>query len=195
MPNWTRLRPALALALLGLLTIAPATPAAAKPLEQHCNSDITTGKVACYPSFAAEIDALSGGRVADVTDAHTLTQAQVGRIAAASPFILGVLYADINYGGGTWTFTSTAGCGTNHFRYFGSAELRGTFIDNQTTSFKGFSNCSLKMFEDDTLLIVQYPNLDPSGSCMVSACMGPIGSTSALTALNDQVSYVEIYGL
>lgn len=177
------------LTLLAQLAFAQGAPASARAGE-HCAYDTTSQKVTCYPTFKEVVESISGGRVSDITDPHTLTQQDVSRIAstsagaAANPYVLGVLYEHSGFAGATFTVTGNSGCDDrkdtdadwDFYYYLGGYPG----WSNVVSSFKGFSNCWVKVYEARWV------------TCSYHACQGPIWEAD-LGTMSDSTNFVRFY--
>jgi hypothetical protein len=161
-------------------TAEPAAPGAAAP---HCvlaAGDRQTPR--CYATFPAAIAAATGGRVttapasaaAAVQDA-AFTAALEAPTTLAS-VVVGIEYADVNYGGGTLSMTAPGRCD-----YSMDVDYRFPYLpsswNDRISSFRSYSNCAQQLFRGTSF----------SGGALTNivSSMSYVGS-----AANDQASSV-----
>lgn len=182
------------LVLGALLTAGPASAATeeASAPPQACNLSLDTGRVDCFPlgtDVNAELERIygipvvSGANAADYKKNFDAAQQQVtgraagGNVAPQSlQIVLGTIYDDLNYGGGSWSLTgstnSGAACGgltwtTNNLPYWGWG--------GRVSSMQAASGCLMTGWEGTT-----------AGSGASISTWGGLGYVGA--ALNDRIN-------
>ena len=174
---------ATAVALCVAGAVIPALPAnAASP--RHCIAQAPTDGAAavmqCYGTFAAAIAAASHGRVRldPNTPAELLPPTAVAanieaaRADGAGPLttvIIGIDYTAINYGGSSFTWYQSAGCGN----YYTSSMPSGW--NDVIESAANYSGCGTTLYHD----------INFGGS---STSIGVDGAASTLGSFNNQAS-------
>jgi len=164
-----------------------AASAASQPAPTHCVLAVTaSGKAAepaCHGSFRAAIARATGGAVTDAPAAAAAATdpafaAKVEPTTAASSYVLGIEYADANYGGSTLTISAPGICDS-------SADVDWQFPtmptgwNDQISSFRSFNRCEQQLYRD----IFYVGALTP-----VVANMSWVG-----TAANDRASSVRFF--
>jgi hypothetical protein len=170
-------------------TTAPAAPAK----ENHCAYNIETRQSACYATVEETVKALSGGQVTDITDTKQLTKENLARVnSVSSNFVLTILHEHAGNGGDSRWIYGTAGCGGNYSQVYGVVRMKDINFDKLTSSIETFSNCQIKIFENALIFSPPPPSAWNDTS---QPTQGPWPGTAALTAMNDQASYLEVRGL
>ena len=103
--------------------------------------------------------------------------------AGSGSFLLGKLYQNANFGGASQEIYGTSGCAAPHTLASGWDWERNLSqapaFNDETSSFQGYSNCSVQLFEN---------------SNYTGATLGPLTSSSYVgDAMNDRTSAVRFY--
>ena len=160
---------AVAVPLLGLAAPAGATPgaqaatAAARPATAGAHCVLAAGDdqpLRCFATFPAAVAVATGGRVTTAAaspaaaaadpgftaavDAAT-AQVSAGTLTTTSSVLLGVEYADINYGGSSLSMTAPGGCDYSMDVDYRFPSLPSGWND-RISSFRSYSNCAQQLF-------------------------------------------------
>lgn len=182
--SWKTGRAGLALLAFGaaILAVFTATPANAATTDGASSSDncgviIETAEVICVPAgddLHAAVMAATGKTVVIATPKR---MPQAVGVSPASVFLLGKLFDDANFGGGSLEmYGYDSGCTSN--TSFGFADI-GSAWYGRVSSFLGYSNCQVKIFENTNFGGASY---------------GFYGSSSYVgDAMNDRTKSVQFH--
>jgi hypothetical protein len=162
-------------------TAAARPPSAAAP---HCVLAAGSGQTArCYAAFPAAIAAATGGRVTDVPGSAAAAVRDPGFTAALedqavtfASVVVGIEYANLNYGGATLSMTAPGRCDYSLDVDYRFPSLPAGWND-RISSFRSYSNCAQQLFRGTSF----------SGGALTNivSSMSYVGS-----AANDQASSV-----
>lgn len=136
-----------AVAIVGLATPAQAATASVTDIPtENCGTFIETGLTICVTpgeDLHAAVKAETGQTILE----GTTTGSSDRRLAAtaAASYLLGKVYDDAGYGGGSKEFYGI-GAGCNSSNGFGFADI-GSAWYGRVSSFQGYSGCKVKIFE------------------------------------------------
>ena len=178
--------------LTALLGVPPAeasgpTPGSAGPAGNcvlRLDRTGTAGAPVCFDSFQAAIAFATGGVVTDApasAGSAATDPAFAARLATAGPAasaVLGLEYADINFGGGSLTLSAPAGCDNSSDVDWQFASLPASWND-RISSFRSFSNCIQRLYRDVNFGVALTP---------ATTSMSWVGS-----AANDRASSIRFY--
>ncbi|POH64946.1 hypothetical protein C3B59_09315 [Cryobacterium zongtaii] len=102
---------------------------------------------------------------------NTTYSSQRGAVTTQAAVVVGILYDNINYGGGTFVASTDQGCAGGWVYTYNSLSPYGW--NDRASSYKGFSSCRSTVFEGE----------NQSGSQN-----GPSFNASSLGAMNDKAS-------
>jgi hypothetical protein len=156
--------------------------------DTHCTFNIETTASKCFSSFREVIQYLSHGQVVP-KQADRLTQDEAARVTTASAAmarssgsvtaastVTAVFYDNSGYGGSTLTATNSGGC--DNFSDVDSQSLTPAFFNDRTSSFIGYSNCQVRIYE----------NTNYSGASYYAGSTSYVGN-----AMNDRMSSQRFY--
>jgi hypothetical protein len=161
--------------VVGSALVAAPAHAAEKP--RHCVVDVTgTRPMACYGSFREAIRQATGGRVTDAPESAAAAvrddafEAKVNAAGAESEraavaagsgrnatgtrasvqadVIISIEYMEEDFGGADQIWVANKGCPDDNLNDVDHEAATIGWAVNQITSFKGFSNCWVKHFEN-----------------------------------------------
>lgn len=169
-------------------TSESATAAAPPPVAAGVHCTLAAGKDQsphCFATFPAAIAYATDGRIADALASATaaaLDPVFAGRVAAANrdavaplaASVLGIEYADANFGGASLTMTGAGSCDNSSDADFRFGSMPAGWND-RITSFKSFSNCAQQLFRS--------VNFSGGALTIVISSLANVGS-----AANDQAS-------
>jgi hypothetical protein len=147
-----------AIAVLGVATlVAPAAQASPTAENQaksnvNCWYNVSTHEGACFSTFREVVADITDGRVQFAGVPSAMTDAVAAEIAdgpvpAAAPYVLVTVWDDANYQPASTMYTASSGCGTDSGWDWELGNL-GTSWNDRISSFKSFSDCSTKLYED-----------------------------------------------
>ena len=171
---------AAATAATAAVLVEPSTASAATPVT-HCGFISTTGATACFNTLD-QVNAWAAGQSGGSVSAAP-TGSAASPAAAASSFLQGEFYVDAGYGGNSLSIFGSGACDGNHSTadYF-VPDLTVQGWNDAISSFKGFSNCYIKLYENKNY------NQTPG------ATYGPYDhSTNVGSAMNDQASSIKFF--
>jgi hypothetical protein len=171
-------------AVSAALTLAGTTAAHASPAEdelQTCWIDIATDEGVCVDygeDLVAAVAAQAGvslqipdGAIIDdeVYDSPEQPSASISAdpIARAST-VLGILYDDVSYGGGSLVLAVSGSCGTYTY-----SNLNNYGWNDRASSFRAYAGCKGTVFENELMVGAQY---------------GPTTLAPQLYGMNDKAS-------
>jgi hypothetical protein len=124
----------------------------------HCVAPVASDEVHCFSTFRDAIAFATGGAIVDAPEAGVAPAddgfaRRINTLAAApsATVVIGIEFADINFGGSTFIRTATRGCDGNLDTLdFQTADLRasGVNFNDRISSFQSFQNCQTVLFED-----------------------------------------------
>ena len=150
------------LRLLSLSTMAVASvmatstaAVAAPPAPRHCVAALPAAQATCFDSFRAAITYATGGTIIDAPDATVAatdpafaTRVETSPAATtAVSVVLGIEYADANYGGATLTLTGLGGCDTSSDVDWQVPTMPPGWND-RISSFRSFNRCEQQLYRD-----------------------------------------------
>jgi hypothetical protein len=161
-------------------TAAARPPSAAAP---HCVLASGAGQSPhCYATFPAAIAAATGGRVtapgsaAAAVGDPAFTAALEDQASTFSSVVVGIEYADLNYGGASLSMTAPGRCDYSLDVDYRFASMPSGWND-RISSFRSYSNCAQQLFRGTSYTGGALTNIVSS--------MSYVGS-----AANDQASSV-----
>jgi hypothetical protein len=174
------------------LTLATAIPAPAAPANEavsaealksrsdgtYCTVILPKGSQHCEATLNAQISWLTKGQITNIQSDQDLTTAKWKDIEKrAARYVLGTFYEDDNYNDSRITYTASRPCYVDGRRDFSVSSLTGKWND-QFGSFRGYSNCSIMVYEHANFEGARTP---------LSTEMRSLG------ALDDEGSSIEFY--
>ncbi|MGC0415536.1 hypothetical protein [Embleya sp. AB8] len=141
---------------------AQAATSSARPDNAHpnCSMNVTTGHRHCFATFREAISAATGGRVTDapstakagLADEHLtkeLNDPTSGTItpAAKTNVVIGITYWDSNFAGPSYVYTAGNQCTDSTGDIDFQVNIQNDW-QNRISSFVGFGNCYLKLWEN-----------------------------------------------
>jgi hypothetical protein len=160
-------------------TMAPARAATADDPAQACGVVADTGATACFAT-SAELESWveSETGTSSVSAVPDDQEAPAARVSAASDssFLLAIFYQDANYGGASWSVFATGACNKNKSTW--EWEYQFTSHNDWASSFQGFSNCQVEIFD----------NIDFTGTTL-----GPVAQSANVGAMNDRTSAARFF--
>jgi hypothetical protein len=144
----------------------------------------TSTTLVCFGSFRSAIAYATGGQIADAPESATQAAtdpaftAKLDEPSTLNSAVLGLEYADVNYGGGSLTLSAPTGCDNSSDVDWQFASLPSSWND-RISSFRSFSNCIQRLFRNVNFGVAITP---------ATANMSWVGS-----AANDQASSIRFY--
>lgn len=126
------------------------------PATPHCVARVESNEVHCYSTFQEAMAFATGGAITDAPEASValaddgLTR-RIDALATPSggPIPIGIIYADFNFGGASFTFSAANGCDGNlNTVDFENTNLIPMGWNDKISSFVSFGNCQTVLFED-----------------------------------------------
>jgi hypothetical protein len=171
-------RTALAVAAVVPLVIAPGFfvgSASAATSDEHCGLLADSGEYACFSSIA-EVDQWAE------QEAGQEAARGVAALAATS-FLHAIFYEKNNKTGDSLSMYGSTACDNNADWDFQYGNFTANGWDNKISSFQGYSNCEVKLFEHDN-----------ANSGSAGSSYGPYASSNYVgDAMNDQASSARFY--
>ncbi|WP_299932375.1 hypothetical protein [uncultured Nocardioides sp.] len=175
-------RIALVSAMLLTTALGVAVPASASAPDSkaddapdlYCSIYLPTGDEACFLTFEE-----STSWAQDTAQASSALSAGT-ESSALSSFLLARLYEDKNKQGGIYSIFGDGPC-DNTGGYEWELDTFSATYNNEISSFQGYSNCDVKLFENISF------NASPG------ATYGPYASSNDVGAMNDKASSARFY--
>ena len=132
-------------------TSAARTPSATAP---HCVLAAGAGQTArCFATFPAAIAAATGGRVTDAPASYATAAddpafaAELQEAVTAGSVLVGIEYANLNFGGATLSMTASGNCDASLDADYRFPSLPSGWND-RISSFRSYSNCAQQLFRN-----------------------------------------------
>jgi hypothetical protein len=154
-------------------TAAARPPSAAAP---HCVLAAGYGQTPrCFATFPAAVAAATGGRVTDAPASPAaavrdpaFTAAVQDLSTTAAAVLVGIEYADVNYGGASLSMTASGRCDYSLDVDYRFPSLPSGWND-RISSFHSYSNCAQQLFRDTSFAGGALTNIVSSMSYVGSA--------------------------
>ncbi len=171
---------ALTVGVGGRASAADPVPNSSVASLKFCGYVLEAQAQACFAT-AGERDTWlsqeSGRNVVVVANGDT--KAVSAALVADDDFLLGILYEDADYGGASFAITGPSQCDSNKSTWEYGLSYVGAAWNDRTSSFQGFANCQVKVFDNQSY---------------GGTSLGPLAqSSNAATAMNDRTSSVQFY--